>query len=208
MTAIFHITHIRNLPNILRNGGLWCDHTVSERNLAHVGIAHQHIKDRRAQKRVPCAPGGVVADYVPFYFAPRSPMLYVISRGGVADYAEGQRPILHLVTSAEIIQAANLPFVFSDGHAEMDISRFFTSLRDLDKIDWKIMSEKYWNDTDEDGDRKRRRQAEFLVHQFFPLTLFETIGVINRELANQVTALLQPLAQKPVVKIERTWYYD
>jgi len=27
------------------------------------------------------------------------------------------------------------------------------------------MKDVYWNDSFEDGDRKRRRQAEFLVHQ-------------------------------------------
>jgi hypothetical protein len=207
MTAIYHITHIRNLSNILRDGGLWCDRVVMQRNLAHVGIAHQHIKDRRAQKTVPCAPGGVVADYVPFYFAPRSPMLYVISRGGVENYSEGQRPILHLVSSAEAVLAVNLPFTFTDGHADMDISRYFTSLKDLDQIDWNIMASRYWHDTDQYGDRKRRRQAEFLVHQFFSFALIESIGVINLTMAHQVTGLLQPLVKKPDVKVMPAWYY-
>ena len=45
---------------------------------------------------------------------------------------------------------------------------FFDRLDDLDKVDWKIMKSKYWNDTDEDPDRKRRRRAEYLVHQLFP----------------------------------------
>ena len=89
----------------------------------------------------------------------------------------------------------------------MDISRFFENLAQLDQIDWDIMRAKYWADTIEDGDRTRRRQAEFLVHRFFPLRLFETIGVINRTMENQVSDLIQPLAQKPVVQIEPTWYY-
>jgi hypothetical protein len=207
MTAIYHITHIRNLPSILKDGGLWCDRVVMERNLAHVGIAHQHIKDRRAQKQVPCAPGGVVADYVPFYFAPRSPMLYVISRGGVENYSEGQQPILHLVSSAEAVFAAGLPFTFTDGHADVDISRYFTDLQDLNQIDWNIMASKYWHDTDQYGDRKRRRQAEFLVREFFPIALIETIGVINQAMVRQVTGLLQPLAKKPSVQAMPAWYY-
>ncbi len=207
MTPIYHITHIRNLSNIIQDGGLWCDQVVMERKLAYVSIAHQHIKERRAQKQVPCAAGGTLADYVPFYFAPRSPMLYVIQRGGVQGYTEGQRPILHLVSSAEAVRAAGIPFAFTDGHAEMDISRFFTDLRDLNKIDWNIMASKYWRDTNEDGDRKRRRQAEFLAHQFFPFTLCERISVINQSLARQVSALVEPLAQKPVITVEPTWYY-
>jgi hypothetical protein len=207
MTAIYHITHIRNLPNILRDGGLWCDHVVSERGLAHISIAHQHIKDRRAAKQVPLSADGTLADYVPFYFAPRSPMLYAIKRGNVQDYQGGQVSVLHLVASAEHIAKNNLPFVFTDGHAEMNISRFFSDLKDLNQIDWQIMREKMWNDTLQDGDRKRRRQAEFLVHQFFSFQFVETIGVINQAVAAQVTGLIQPLKQKPNVKIIPEWYY-
>ena len=207
MTAIYHITHIRNLPNILADEGLWCDQIVSVRRLAQVGIAHQHIKERRARKVVPVAPGGVVADYVPFYFAPRSPMLYVINKGGVEGYKDGQQPIVHLISSAEVVQIAGLRFTFTDGHAEMNISRFFTDLRDLNQIDWNIMRAGYWVDTREDGDRRRRRQAEFLVHQFFPLALVERIGVINQSMAEQVSRLLEPLAQQPAIRVEPAWYY-
>lgn len=207
MTFIYHITHIRNLPNIIRDGGLWCDQIVSERDLAYVGIAHQHIKERRVVKRVPVSVGGVLADYVPFYFAPRSPMLYSIHRGNVKGYSNGQKPILHLVSSAEIIQNANVPFAFTDGHAPMDISQFFDKLEKLNQIDWKIMKETYWADTAEDGDRTRRRQAEFLVHQFFPFDLLEFIGVINKDISTEVTGLLQGLDKKPRIKVMPTWYY-
>jgi hypothetical protein len=114
---------------------------------------------------------------------------------------------LHLVSSAENVLAAGLPFTFTDGHAEMDISRFFTGLKDLDKLDWNIMASLYWRDTVQDGDRKRRRQAEFLVHHFLPFRLIETIGVINQSMARQLTGLLQPLAKKPVVQVTPAWYY-
>lgn len=207
MTYIYHITSIRNLPGILQDGGLWCDRVVMQQRLAHVSIAHQHIKDRRAHKPVPCGPGGVVADYVPFYFAPRSPMLYVIHKGGVEGYLAGQSPILHLVSSVEAVVTAKCPFVFTDGHAEMDISQFYTELNELDKVDWQILKEKYWNDTLDDGDRKRRRQAEFLVWQFFPFHLISAIGVINPTVAQQVTSLLQSLVKKPVVQVASAWYY-
>jgi hypothetical protein len=64
-----------------------------------------------------------------------------------------------------------------------------------------------WRDNLQDGDRKRRRQAEFLVHQFFPFDLIESIGVINRDMATQVTGLLLELKQKPNVKVIPAWYY-
>jgi hypothetical protein len=134
-------------------------------------------------------------------------MLYTIHRGNVQGYQGGQASILHLVSSAETIVKNKLPFAFTDGHAEMSISRFFTDLKDLNQIDWKIMQAEIWRDTLQDGDRKRRRQAEFLVHQFFPFDLAETIGVINKDMAAQVTGLMQALKQKPNVKIIPEWYY-
>jgi len=207
MTDIFHITHIRNLPGILNNGGLWCDRVVSQRNLAHVSIAHQHIKDRRAQKNVPISPHGVVADYVPFYFAPRSPMLYSIAHGYVEGYQGGQSEVFNLVASAEAVLQSGLPFVFTDGHAEMNISHFYQELQDLDKVDWNIMSSRYWNDTQDDNDRKRRRQAEFLVHEFFPFSLIERIGVANSSMAKKTAALLVELEEKPLIEVQPTWYY-
>ncbi len=207
MTPIYHITHIRNLSNIIKDDGLWCDRIVSDKGVAFVSIAHNHIKDRRVTKQVPVSKGGVLADYVPFYFAPRSPMLYAIHRGNVQGYSDGQKPILHLVSSAEVIQGKGLSFAFTDGHAPMDISQYYDKLSNLNQVDWKIMKEVYWADTPEDGDRSRRRQAEFLVHQFFPFSLIETIGVINRDVAVEAAGLLQALKQKVSVKVIPAWYY-
>jgi len=149
----------------------------------------------------------MLADYVPFYFAPRSPMLYTINRGNVEGYQEGQRPIVHLVSSAEAVRAAGLSFAFTDGHADMDISHFFNDLQDLERVDWNVMSSKYWSDTLGDGDRKRRRQAEFLVYQFFPITRIETIGVINQNMADRVTQFIETLGLELSVQAQPTWYY-
>jgi hypothetical protein len=71
MTYIYHITHIDNLPRIITAGGLRCDRLRMQNGETVLGIAHQHIKDRRAKRLVPVAAKGTLADYVPFYFAPR-----------------------------------------------------------------------------------------------------------------------------------------
>lgn len=207
MTDIFHITHVRNLRAIIRHGGLYCDRVRAERRLMSVGIAHNHIKERRARRRVPTCRGGTLADYVPFYFAPRSPMLYSIHGGFVEQYRDGQRPVVHLVSSAESIAAAGLAFTFTEGHAELAYSAFYEDLEDLNKVDWQIMGSRWWNDTEEDGDRKRRRQAEFLVHDFFPWELVAKIGVIDNALADQVREVLQRAEYRPVVVVKGSWYY-
>jgi len=206
-TPICHITHLRNLASILRDGGLKTNAQVRRQGIGYTNIAHQNIQDRRQSTPVPCGPGGCVHDYVPFYFAPRAPMLYVINRGGVESYREGQGPVLHLVSTAQAVQAAGLGFVFTDGHGIMAMTEFFDDLADLDKVDWKVMKMKYWNDTPEDGDRSRRRQAEFLVYGFFPWTLVQEIGVMTPAIAAQVTQALQGQPHRPAVVVRRGWYY-
>lgn len=207
MTFIFHITHIDNLSEILKSGRLWCDGKTEEQRLKVKGIAHEHIKNRRQRRQVPIGKGGFVADYVPFYFAERSPMLCAIHNGRVADYREGQNSIVHIFSSVEKVAAENLPFVFTDGQADMATSRFFDELKDLDKIDWNIMRERYWSDTDEDGDRSRRRKAEFLVYNNFPVHLFGGIGVISEEMKRRVEKILSDAAIEMRVFVKRHWYY-
>ncbi len=208
MTAIYHITHIGNLPNILKENGLWCDAEAVRRSIQPVEIAYTEIKERRTRKQVPLPPGGVLAEYVPFYFCNRSPMLYTIHMGNVPAYRDGQENILHLVSSAEAVSQANLPFVFTDGHAVVNLSLFYKDLNDLNQVDWKVIESWSWHDTRSDNDRRRRKQAELLAHQHFPWQFIQEIGVVNAAIRDQVFALLENAAHKPAVSVRRNWYYD
>lgn len=207
MTAIYHITHISNLPRIVAEGGLWCDVEVERQGLAAQSVAHAHIKQRRKAKAVTCGAGGMLADYVPFYFAARSPMLYSIHKGYVQGYDGGQQQVLHMVSSAEAIGEAGLEYAFTDGHAVMTLTKFFADLADLNKVDWTVMPLKYWNDTQADPDRKRRRQAEFLVRRFVPFEHFTEIGVCTKATADPVLAELAGRNPAPAVNVRPTWYY-
>jgi hypothetical protein len=206
-TPIYHITHIRNLQSILQLGGLIANNRLKQQQVNYQDIAHGSIQDRRALIGVPCAAGGCLHDYIPFYFAPRSPMLYTIDKGNVEGYTEGQKSILHIVTEAEIISSNNLVFAFTDGHAVMDYSEFYDDLQFLNMIDWEIMRARYWNNTEDDPDRKRRRQSEFLVHQFCPWALITEIGVINNTVQLQVQQILQNFNCQTLVKVYSSWYY-
>jgi len=132
-------------------------------------------------------------------------MLYAINGGYVDGYVGGQKPVLHLRSSAEAVDRAALPWVFTEGHAEIAYTDFFNELRDLNKVDWQVMNSRYWNDTDEDPDRKRRRQAEFLVYQFFPWRLVSYIGVYDQSVKEKAVKILGN--DGPNVGIEKGWYY-
>lgn len=79
MPAIYHVTHGKNLELIIAAGELRASATAE----TLVDIADAKIKGGRETRMVTCGPGGCVGDYVPFYFAPRSPMLFRIQAGGV-----------------------------------------------------------------------------------------------------------------------------
>ena len=149
-----------------------------------------------------------MGDYVPFYFAPRSPMLYVINKGGVPGYAGGQPEVVHLVSGAEQVDAAGCDWVFTDGHADMPpLTSFYDDFANLAKIDWGVMKSRYWHDTNDYPDRERRRQAEFLVHESCPWELISKIGVHNRQTAEAVRKILADVIHKPDIEVETNWYY-
>jgi hypothetical protein len=206
-TSIYHITHINNLTSILNSGGLIANSRLRQERINYLDIAHESIQDRRARTPVPCGAGGVLHDYVPFYFARRSPMLFTIHKGNVEGYNQGQESVIYLVSTAEAIEAMALAFAFTDGHGIIGYTQFSDDLEDLDMVDWDIMEAKYWNNTADDNDRRRRRQAEFLVHRFCPWTLITQIGVINTTIQAQVQRILQNVKYQPPVRVNPNWYY-
>lgn len=64
-----------------------------------------------------------------------------------------------------------------------------------------------WFDTKEDGDRKRRRQAEFLVHGFLSWRLIEGIGTYNSDMKRHAEAAMARAEHQPLVAVRRNWYY-
>ncbi|MRX56730.1 DUF4433 domain-containing protein [Bacillus idriensis] len=207
-TPIFHITHKNNLEKIINSKGLHCVSSLSSKSNSYTNIAHNSIQDLRATTVVPVDPFGTLHEYVPFYFAPRSPMLYTIHRGNVTGYSDGQKPIVYLVTTIEEIEKQSIPFCFTDGHGIMYFTNYYKELTFLNQIDWEVMKMKYWSDTPEDNDRKRRRQAEFLIHSFLPLNSIKAICVINNSIKDDINKLLEihNVTNIPVL-VKDDWYY-
>lgn len=115
-------------------------------------------------------PHGTVGDYVPFYYAPRSPMMFNIHTGRVPGYNQGQGPLVYVWSYLSTVAEHGLRWVASDGNSAHSLSEFTNDWGRLASfVDWPIMHERMWHNTADDGDRMRRRMAEILVHQRFPL---------------------------------------
>lgn len=205
---IMHFTHVNNLPGILSAGCLQADGLVERGSSLVTEAADLDIKARRRAVPVPLPPYGTVADYVPFYFAPRSPMLFALAKGRVPTYTEGQDPLIYLVTTVEAVTAAGLRSVFSDGNCAAAITQVYADLNRLDSvIDWQLMQATMWNNTANDPDRKRRRQAEFLVHERVPASCLAGIVVRKQPMREHVGRIVAAHGSALPVRVQPSWYF-
>ncbi|MFH1159472.1 MAG: DUF4433 domain-containing protein [bacterium] len=121
------MTHINNLDHIPRNGIVTAN--AHNSNPDFIQIGDNTLIDFRVDLEVPIFPFGKFSEYIPFYFGPRSPMLYQVATGydGVKKFS--QEEIIYLVSRLDIIINEGLSFVFTDGHARAEITSFFTLMK-------------------------------------------------------------------------------
>lgn len=164
---IWRITHRQNLPWILAHGLHAGNGSV--RSPDWVTIGNEDLISRRAHREVPVAPGGVLNDYVPFYFTPFSPMLYNIhtGRGGVRRVANTD--IVILVSSVHRVAELGLPFAFTDRHAYPVTANYFNELHELQSIDWSLLQRRDFQRNPDDPEKVERYQAEALIHRHVPI---------------------------------------
>jgi hypothetical protein len=207
MTPILRISHIDNLLGILATGGIWAPNHLPPGTAQPANITHADIVARRAQKVVPVGPGGLLHDYVPFYFGARSPMLYANHSGWVRTNPDGQAVVVYLVAYAEEVAQAGHGWAFTDGHAEMGITAFFDDLARLPELDWASIRATQWGGPKVHPDLKRRKQAEFLVHRFFPWDLVRGMVVLDVGMQARVRDILARAGRAAPVAVRRAWYY-
>ena len=98
-SKIYHIVDVDRLPSIIDDGFLCCDREIERRSPPGTAIGMSSIKQRRLNElTLNSHPDLYVGDCVPFYFCPRSVMLYVIYQANHPElfYRGGQDPIIHL----------------------------------------------------------------------------------------------------------------
>ena len=205
---IFRMTHIRNIPFIAANG-LWSK--LSEvLDPDYTPIGNPSIIDRRTSKQVIASPpGGMLGEYIPFYFSGHSPMLLNIATGyGVPKVS--QRDIVFIVCDAVEIAMAGIPFCFTDGNAAHSITQFYNSFISLDKLDWSTIRSTVWHNTDEDFDRVRKKMAEFLVKDHIPANMIKGIIVRDKTSHDKVCSMIESLISTCPVKVDTNndYYYQ
>lgn len=165
---LYRMTHINNVPHILQHGVTHKTSVNANPDFSPIG----DISIINHRNSFILNNGKELGDYIPFYFGPRMPMLYVIQKGYNNVPAKNPENIVYCVTSVENMSTLTDRFVFTNGHAIDTLSEQFHD-KDIsniaDIIDWDAVNTKDWKKKMEtDLDVKRRMQAEFLVGEDIP----------------------------------------
>ena len=204
---IYHIVHVDRLPHIIEAGAIYADARMRHVQGTGTSIGMSEIKERRLQNHLNSYHSLHVGDCVPFYFCPRSVMLYLIAQGNHPGltYRGGQGPIIHLVADLHATvawaEAQQKRWVFTTSNAGSYYFEDYCSLDNLKAINWDAVAAQDWQ-TCKDG-----KQAEFLLEQAFPWTLIERVGVLSSSTRQQVNAALQRATHTPPVAVIPDWYY-
>jgi hypothetical protein len=202
-TPLFHITDLENLASIA-SGDLLSDVDLAKAGGPKVGIGYDNIKRRRMfETQVECADNRYVGEFVPFYFCPRSVMLYTVNKGNSGRPIGCQRTILHLVTTVAAAISTNQVWAYSDGNAGTAYPSFFNDINTLDKnLNWVAI-----NETANWSSVKTQKAAEFLVANSYPWELVRLIGCYNEGVAKLAQKIIEPFKHQPLIRVRPDWYY-
>jgi len=172
---LYYITHIDNIPSILRHGIL-SHEQIETRNIIYTRIYDEAIVTNRQEIQAPN--GKSLWSFTNLYFQPRNPMLYRVlhekSEDEIAIVAVQpavlQRPDIYVSTG----NAASLSsYILHAVEAKRALPQI---IRDTVNVEW-------WNDVD---GSKRKIMAECLVPDVVPADLIESIYVASTQAQEKV----------------------
>lgn len=185
--SLYYITHVENIPSILRNG------ILSHTRVESTGVKFHAIYDADivSNRKAKIAPNGhSLWDFANLYFQARNPMLYRVVR------EKSDKEIAVLGVRPDVLQG--LAAYVTDGNAASSDTEFH-SVPDGLKIvskNWKIISSEWWNSVD---GSKRKIMAECLVPDFVPSGYVHSIFVANHGVADHVRTLVGPRSDIEIV---------
>lgn len=206
---IYHITHVDNLDSIIEDGGLLSDAEMIARGGPEVAVGMSDIKRRRLGLELKCHAGDKVGEYVPFFFCPRSVMLYILHMGNRPGltYFGGQGPIVHLELDAkrtiEWAAETEVRWAFTNGNAATAYTPFFCAEDDFEEVNWDAVAA----DDFRNSRVREWKEAEFLVKRFVPWELVERVGAHSKKVAQEAAMAIGEGAHRPSVEVCRGWYF-
>lgn len=202
---IFRITHRKNVPWLLDHGLHCSSSELQDGNFITIG--NQDLIQDRNIHEVPIDPGGVLSDYIPFYFTPYSPMLLNIVTGRNVQ-KRSKSDIVILVSSIPKVDEAGIPFLFTDRHARLINAAFSNRKEDLaTMVRWDLLQARDFKKDPEDPEKSELYQAEALVHHHLPVDALLGIVAYNDLTKDEVQALVDDRQLDLSVYSRPTWFF-
>lgn len=201
---IWRIVHCDNLPWMLDNG-LHCVNSVVL-SPDYIEIGNSELIDKRRHRIVPVAPGGTLADYVPFYFTPFSVMMKNIHSGRNVRQRKNEEMVI-LVSSVHRVLELGLPLIFTDAHAFPSWSNYYNDVAHLREIDWPLLQRRDFKRDADDPRKMERYQAEALVFQYLPIEGVLGIICYTEELKHRIEQQIQVRSLTLPVHVRTGWYF-
>ena len=206
---IFRQVQSADLNRFLNDGEIRAKNCDEEQKCHQA--SYQSIVDRRGSREFPVPLGGVVNDYVPFYFSPLTAYAYAIHSGCVdlispsgecLGRAKSEDRIFFVGKISNLIDSG-LEFCFSNYalNSRVPAPAIETNIEKLEQhVHWDVFDDtpmvakipeigyngvcKYFVNKEEPANwqtRKEKRMAEFLVRGAFPLEFVECIITYSNE---------------------------
>lgn len=207
-THLFRMVHHANIAHILDHG--MCNRNHPQFDPHYVDIGHPEIVGKRTAQPVGIEGYGDLGEYIPFYFCGHTPMLLNIITGKYGLPKRPQRDLVIIHCPLQRVLDARCRFYFTDGNAKVNISKSYTALSDLDKLDWDAIGSDDFRIAEHGPDRIRRKHAEFLVRDHVPRACIGALLVLDAERKVEMEALINErnLNIKVIVDQERKWFFS
>lgn len=193
--------HIANLPDALARGLFSCRHAQFTPPAVRIGdLALAEFRDNY-QLKAPAS--GTIGEYVAFYLGAQSPMLHRIRTGWNVPQAHPQRDVVYILVRCTDVLNAGLRYVVTDGQANQAVTKHYVDEKGLELVDWNAVHALDWKNTEQDRDRMRKKQAEFLIHESLTRDLIAAIGVYDDARKTEVETLVSALGLTIPVKVDR-----
>lgn len=164
--SVYNIQPICNISSVIEYGILSYNRAQSIR---HTSVAMPEVQTKRNDITIPN--GLPLHDYANAYFDPRNPMMY--KRQSEAE------TLCVLAISSEVLDFEGT--IITDGNAASEYTRFFSPSDGIDRLDFVIIYDEWWNSNDplEKAIKKRIKCAEILVPNSIPYNYIVGACVVN-----------------------------
>lgn len=171
-SKLYHMTHIDNLPEIMRKG-LFSHNSVGD----YVDISNAEVNIRRqAEEPIFHNP---IHNYVPLYFNVRNAMLYRVQK----DYRDR---VIILEFDSTVCLLKNVLFTYNNAASSSAV--FYSCIKKfIDDDNWDNINQRSWID---DYDAKQAMMSECLILDRIDQSLIKNIHCMNEKTLEEIDNIL------------------